>query len=145
MPKFPYFSSPFPYYTGRRFSNSYINSSSPAFFDRLQNEKPSNLQTVNYNSIQNNRPTQFEHSKHRFESQNTPSAPDAVQNSDFNEYLFEGQKNKSNNNNNDYLFDLFGLKIYTDDVLLVSLIYFLYSEGVKDEGLFIVLILLLLS
>ena len=55
------------------------------------------------------------------------------------------QKNKSNNNNDNYLFDLFGLKLYTDDVLLVSLIYFLYSEEVKDESLFIVLILLLLS
>lgn len=55
------------------------------------------------------------------------------------------QKNKSNNNNDNYLFDLFGLKLYTDDVLLVSLIYFLYSEEVKDESLFIILILLLLS
>ena len=55
------------------------------------------------------------------------------------------QKNKSNKNNDNYLFDLFGLKIYSDDVLLVSLIYFLYTEGVKDDSLFIVLILLLLS
>lgn len=55
------------------------------------------------------------------------------------------EKNKSNKNTNDFLFDLFGLKIYYDDVLLISLIYFLYSEGVKDDGLFIVLILLLLS
>ena len=54
-------------------------------------------------------------------------------------------KNKSNKYPDDYLFDLFGLKIYSDDVLLVSLIYFLYSEGVKDDGLFLVLILLLLS
>lgn len=52
---------------------------------------------------------------------------------------------KSNSHNNDYLFDLLGLKIYNDDILLVSLIYFLYSEGVKDDGLFLVLILLLLS
>lgn len=55
------------------------------------------------------------------------------------------EKNKSNKNADDFLFDLFGLKIYYDDILLVSLIYFLYSEGVKDDGLFIVLILLLLS
>ena len=54
-------------------------------------------------------------------------------------------KNKSNKNTGDYLFDLFGLKIYSDDVLLVSLIYFLYSEDVKDDGLFLVLVLLLLS
>ena len=43
------------------------------------------------------------------------------------------QKNKSNKYNDDCLFDLFGLKIYSDDVLLVSLIYFLYSENVKDD------------
>ena len=55
------------------------------------------------------------------------------------------QKNKSNKNTDEYLFDLFGLKIYSDDVLLVSLIYFLYSENVKDDGLFLVLVLLLLS
>lgn len=55
------------------------------------------------------------------------------------------KKNKSNSNSKNCLFDLFGLKIYSDDVLLVSIIYFLYSEEVKDDGLFIVLILLLLS
>lgn len=55
------------------------------------------------------------------------------------------QKNKSNISSENCLFDLFGLKIYFDDILLVSLLYFLYSEGVKDDSLFIVLILLLLS
>lgn len=55
------------------------------------------------------------------------------------------QKNKSNRIADNCLFDLFGLKIYYDDILLISLIFFLYSEGVKDDGLFIVLILLLLS
>lgn len=60
-------------------------------------------------------------------------------------YNLGEEKNKSNKNTNDFLFDLFGLKIYNDDILLISLIYFLYSEGVKDDGLFIVLVLLLLS
>lgn len=74
------------------------------------------------------------------------SKPVCERETEFQETCFNGeQKNKSNNNNDNYLFDLFGLKLYTDDVLLVSLIYFLYSEGVKDESLFIVLILLLLS
>lgn len=71
--------------------------------------------------------------------------PDYNCESNLQETNFKKQKNKSNNNTDDYLFDLFGIKLYTDDVLLVSLIYFLYSEGVKDESLFIVLILLLLS
>ena len=41
---------------------------------------------------------------------------------------------KSNNVNQDF-----------DDILLIAIIFFLYNEGVKDQSLFIVLILLLLS
>lgn len=52
---------------------------------------------------------------------------------------------KDDINNDPYLFDLFGLKLYFDDILLVCLIFFLYNEGVKDEGLFFALILLLLT
>ena len=91
MPKFPYISSPFPYYTDRRFSKPYFNSSS-AFFDRSQNEKACNNQTVNYNSFQNSRPTQSENTKQHFESQNNPSALDPVQNVNSNECRFEKQK-----------------------------------------------------
>ena len=42
-------------------------------------------------------------------------------------------------------FDVFGIKLYFDDILLISLIFFLYSEGLQDPNLFICLILLLLS
>ena len=42
-------------------------------------------------------------------------------------------------------FEIFGLKLYFDDLLLICLIFFLYNEGVKDQFLFIALILLLLS
>lgn len=42
-------------------------------------------------------------------------------------------------------FELFGLKLYSDDILLICLIFFLYNEGVKDEGLFLSLIMLLLT
>ena len=37
------------------------------------------------------------------------------------------------------------LKLYFDDVLILSLIFFLYKEDVKDEGLFLALVLLLIS
>lgn len=43
------------------------------------------------------------------------------------------------------LFDFLGIKLYFDDVLLICLIFFLYNEGVKDQYLFISLIMLLLS
>jgi len=41
--------------------------------------------------------------------------------------------------------EILGLKLYSDDILILSLIFFLYTEDVKDEGLFIALVLLLLS
>lgn len=43
------------------------------------------------------------------------------------------------------LFQIFGINLYFDDILIICLIFFLYQEGVKDESLFIALILLLLS
>lgn len=43
------------------------------------------------------------------------------------------------------IFEIFGIKLYFDDILLVCLIFFLYQEGVKDQSLFISLVLLLLS
>lgn len=42
-------------------------------------------------------------------------------------------------------FEILGIKLYFDDILLICMIFFLYNEGVKDQMLFISLILLLLS
>lgn len=57
----------------------------------------------------------------------------------------EGSNVKTNNNLKKPIFELFGIKLFFDDILLISLIFFLYNEGVKDRSLFIALILLLLS
>lgn len=43
------------------------------------------------------------------------------------------------------IFELFGIKLFFDDILIICLIFFLFQEGVKDQYLFISLILLLLS
>lgn len=43
------------------------------------------------------------------------------------------------------VFEIFGIKLFFDDILLISLIFFLYNEGIHDQYLFIALILLLLS
>lgn len=48
-------------------------------------------------------------------------------------------------NDEEELFNLFGIKLYQDDILLIGLIFFLYQEDVKDQYLFFALILLLLS
>lgn len=55
------------------------------------------------------------------------------------------KKNNSESNSDNYFFELFGLKLYFDDILIMALLFFLYEEGVKDNELFFSLILLLLS
>ena len=45
----------------------------------------------------------------------------------------------------DPFFEIFGLKLYYDDILLICLIFFLYQEEVKDQYLLFALVLLLLS
>jgi len=49
------------------------------------------------------------------------------------------------NEKNEQFFSILGIHLYFDDLIILSLLFFLYNEGVKDEGLFICLILLLLS
>lgn len=92
-----------------------------------------------------------------------------MKNNNVNRYDFEGAKkmqshlhkptynnNQSklkqeiiHSNNSKYdetiMFELFGIKLHQDDILLICLIFFLYNEGIKDEFLFVALILLLLS
>lgn len=59
---------------------------------------------------------------------------------------FSPKKNIINDENTDApMFEFFGIKLFFDDILLICLIFFLYNEGVKDQSLFISLILLLLS
>ena len=47
--------------------------------------------------------------------------------------------------NEDNCFEFFGITLHFDDILLICLLLFLYNEGVKDQLLFISLIMLLLS
>ncbi len=129
MSRHPYANFPFPYY--RRFSRTQSSSY--------------NIPQSYINNSSYNRSNYIANSSIEFDKSNSHQHNNAISDFSANENCRNlKQKNKSNKNT-DYLFDLFGLKIFSDDVLLVSLIYFLYSEGVKDDGLFIVLILLLLS
>jgi len=127
MPRFPYMNFPFPFYKNSfkgptNFYNSPKPYTTPSAESSINTSFNSSANIANHNNI----------NKLNIGNENT-------------DLRNVNKKNKSNKNTGDYLFDLFGLKIYSDDVLLVSLIYFLYSENVKDDGLFLVLVLLLLS
>lgn len=51
---------------------------------------------------------------------------------------------KNRNHDDSYFFEILGIKLHFDDILLICLLFFLYQEGVRDEELFLGLILLLL-
>lgn len=65
-----------------------------------------------------------------------------LESTNFSKYKDESKK--SNVDKENYL-EILGIKLYSDDILLLCLIFFLYKEGVQDEYLFISLIMLLLS
>ena len=52
---------------------------------------------------------------------------------------------ENSQNDSEECFEIFGLKLYFDDLLIIALLFFLYQEEVKDTYLYIALILLLLS
>lgn len=60
-------------------------------------------------------------------------------------------RTNSSSTNNSYSFNdepylnILGLDLFSDDILILCILLFLYTEGIKDEMLFICLILLLLS
>lgn len=43
------------------------------------------------------------------------------------------------------IFEIFGIKLYLDDLIILGILFFLYQQNVKDEMLYIILFLLLFS
>ena len=67
---------------------------------------------------------------------------------DFNKQINTNEKREKvpeDNETSEAFFEILGLKLFFDDVLILCIIYFLYTEKTKNEELFICLILLLLS
>ena len=46
---------------------------------------------------------------------------------------------------NSPIIEILGIKLYLDDLIIIGLLFFLYKEGVQDEILFGILLLLLLT
>lgn len=59
-------------------------------------------------------------------------------------YDIHTEKSTTNKNGQAFL-SIFGLDLYFDDILILCILFSLYTEGVKDEMLFICLLLLLLT
>lgn len=92
---------------------------------------------------------------------NTSCVNNSFNNKNQSKFIDNNFNCKKTNNNNDYnysdicndfssydeeqYFEIFGIKLHFDDLLIIALLFFLYQEDVKDTYLYIALILLLLS
>ena len=62
-----------------------------------------------------------------------------------NHYNNINLSNLFSGNINEPVIEIFGITLYLDDIIIIFLLFFLYNEGVKDDILFIILFLLLIS
>lgn len=55
------------------------------------------------------------------------------------------QKNNYYSDEDKPIFEILGIKLFLDDIIILCVLFFLYQEKVKDEMLYIILLLLLFS
>lgn len=134
----PYFNMPYNRYSRYGYKYPYypygnVNNTNPTLNYAVHN--------VNSNIVHNKKSNAY--------NTNITSYSKNVENTNNKNYTNSTNNFKSENSSisdsESPLFQLFGISLYFDDILLICLIWFLYNEGVKDEELFISLILLLLS
>lgn len=118
---YPYFG--FPNYTKciKQKNASYSNYLKPNF--NPQYNKPHIDQYTNYSTISHSSLPPY---KNVIKSNNSINLP-------------------SSDNSEVPLFNLFGIQLYFDDVLLICILLFLYNEKIEDTYLLVALVLLLLS
>lgn len=123
-PFFPQFHSKYwMNYPQNIYNNPYVNKRSPNASDVYHNQN-----NVNSNRF-NSREKFFTHNHQNYSSN----------------YISTNIPNNDKDSDDNNCFEIFGIKLSSDDILLICLIFFLYTEGVKDDFLFIALVLLLIS
>lgn len=109
----------------------YNNYFPPPLFGKKQFKKSTYKDSINCNSFQSQSSIKMNNKKNT----NICSNPNFI-----DEYS-DSEKVKQSES----LFEIFGINIYFDDLLIICILFFLYKEGIQDEYLFIALILLLLN
>ena len=152
------YSSPFysPSFTKNHMLYSHSNAHNYGYYtapnqSKYPNQKYSNQNFENkskHNSINitdnnNTRKKNRSQNMSQNKSQNLLNMSEAYR--DLDNKLFNENSEDTEDTNDKSIFEIFGIKLYSDDILLICLIFFLFKEGVQDEYLFISLILLLLS
>lgn len=137
MIRFPFlgYSSPYHYYSPY-YRTSYKNQASMYQTSSNQNK----VSQLNHMNTKESLPCENENSSliketiSEYETRKIPSKNNPIS------FHFEGFSDP-----NQVILEVLGIKLYLDDIIILGLLFILYQEDVKDEMLFISLILLLLS
>ena len=154
MSRFPYFGIPYPYYR-RNHPFYHPNYYNPEFYTKKTSNNIYNQKIPN--PIYNNESNDSKNEKNKNCTDNTKEFSNDDENMNRKEKshkrasLYKNKKQIFNfnalfsSNTDQAIFELFGISLYLDDIIILGLLYFLYQEEVKDDMLFLCLILLLLS
>lgn len=78
-----------------------------------------------------------------FKQNNSIANPNKICNTITN--ICETKSSTKSTNSEKPIFEIFGICLFFDDLIILCLLFFLYQENVKDEMLYIILFLLLFS
>lgn len=132
----------------------------PSFFHKTMSPHPAHVTPynnrnygVNYNDYEsksndsNNyrKPDNYRNQNHN----NRQNSYKQDYNKSYNETKKEEPKKEERKKNtekdDDKIIEIFGLKLHTDDILIIGLLLYLYQDGIQDQELFISLVLLLIT
>ena len=125
---FPFFRFPFYPYPRNYSKNMYLHTGNQI----LNNGRTHENSTCNHTEIKNSQNPDKDNIKEKNSSKYSSIGPFTIHTDGFF-------------NKEEPLFEFSGLKLYLDDLIILSLLFFLYKEEVHDDMLFILLILLLIS
>lgn len=105
---------------------------------------PINTKTGSSSNMRKANNSNNSHSNNIYKNDRTNNFANSLKNTK-NKKADELTETSISSEKDDTVFEIFGIKLHSDDILLICLIFFLFKEGVQDEYLFVSLILLLLS
>ena len=117
----------------------------PNYMNHLNNNS-NNFANNSYNANYNNYKNQVNTTNKSFNNYTNFEKKESCS-KNFNNKKINGEISHLESTSSTYnpIFNIMGINFYFDDILILCIIFFLYSEHVNDPYLFIILILLLLN
>lgn len=132
--RFPYNNYYYHYYPPYNLNNRNVTYNKENLSNNLENTS-NNQEDLQHMELVTENSDRF--NEHRKEHKKIPPKHNSFANINFNNLL--------TSNLEEPIIEILGISLYLDDISIIGLLFFLYTEGVQDEILFITLILLLLT